>query len=280
MNSESIKKYTIAIFSSLIIFFGLSLYLFLRRGYYDLYIINKVFAGTSLIILATVLLIGSLGRLYNLFDPWLVYRKHLGIISFVLAFLHSVTSLFFLPNKFTLSGLLSNYLTSGLGLAGLLLLGYLFLISFDKIIENIDRKKWWNYQVWGSRIAGVLIFLHLILMKYPGWIRWYQNGGSDELIRPFMPPASIIAGAFGFLVLLVRIFEHINQKLVKFLTPFLFAGLILFVFFSFSIGKLKTPTALPIKWETCIHLYGSKIIKTYPERCIAIDGRYVSKFLK
>lgn len=280
MNYESIKKYTIAVISSLIVFIALSIYLILRRGYYDLYIINKVFAGTSLIILATVLLIGSLGRLYNFFDPWLVYRKHLGIISFVLAFLHGVTSLFFLPNRFTLKYFLINYLTFGLGLVALIILGYLFFISFDKFIGNIDKKKWWTYQVWGSRITGILVFFHLVLMKYPGWIRWYQDGGNDELIRPFMPPASIIAGAFGLLVLLVRIFELINQKLVKFLTPFLFAGLILFTMYSFSIGKLKTPTALPIKWETCIHLYGSKIIETYLERCISIDGRYVSKFSK
>lgn len=280
MISESIKKYTITVFSGLIVFFGLLFYLFLRRGYYDLYIVNKVFAGTSLIVLATVLLIGSLGRLYNFFDPWLVYRKHLGIISFVLAFLHSITSLFFLPNKFTFNYFLTNYLTFGLGLIALIILGYLFFISFDRFIGNIDKQKWWIYQFWGSRIAGVFVFFHLVLMKYPGWIRWYQNGGNDELIRPFMPPASIIAGAFGFLVLLVRIFESINKKFVKFLTPFLFAGLILFVIYSFSVGKLKTPTALPIKWETCIHLYGSKIIETYPERCIAIDGRYVSEFSK
>ena len=140
----------------------------------------------------------------------------------------------------------------------------------------MDPKKWWAYQVWGSRIAGVLVFLHLVLMKYPGWIRWYQNGGSDELVRPFMPPASIIAAAFGFLVILVRTSELINQKLVKFLMPFLFAGLILFVGFSFALGKSKNPIALPIRWETCINLFGSRIQESSPPLCIAIDGRSVT----
>ena len=102
MISESAKKYIMAAFASLIIFIDLSYYLFLRRGYYDLYIINKVFAGTSLTVLATVLLIGSLGRLYNLFDPMLEYRKHLGIVSFILAFFHGVISLFFLPSRLSI----------------------------------------------------------------------------------------------------------------------------------------------------------------------------------
>lgn len=277
MKYESLKKYAIAVFSGLIIFFGLSFYLFLRRGYFDLYIANKVFAGTSLIILAVVLLIGSLGRLYNLFDPWLVYRKHLGIISFVFAFLHGVVSLFFLPSRFTLNYFLTNYFTFGLGLVALLILGYLFFISFDKFIGKMDPKKWWAYQVWGARIAGVMVFFHLVLMKYSGWIRWYQNGGNDELVRPFMPPASIIAAVFGLLVILIRVFELINQKLVKILSPLLFSGLILFIGFSFVLGKSKTPKALPMKWETCIHLYGSRILESYPSRCVAVDGRSVTQ---
>ena len=227
MISESAKKYIMAAFASLIIFIDLSYYLFLRRGYYDLYIINKVFAGTSLTVLATVLLIGSLGRFYNFFDPWLVYRKHLGIISFILALFHGIVSLFFLPGRFTLSYFLTNYVTFILGLLGLILLGYLFFISFKVFTSKMDPKKWWAYQVWGSRVAGILVFFHLVLMKYPGWLKWYANGGSDELTRPFMPPASIIAAAFGFFVILVRIFELINQTLAKIIIPLLFIGLFL-----------------------------------------------------
>ncbi|KKQ23350.1 MAG: Quinoprotein glucose dehydrogenase [Candidatus Roizmanbacteria bacterium GW2011_GWC2_37_13] len=239
MISESAKKYIMAAFASLIIFIDLSYYLFLRRGYYDLYIINKVFAGTSLTVLATVLLIGSLGRLYNLFDPMLEYRKHLGIVSFILAFFHGVISLFFLPSRFNINYYFSNLITFILGLTGLLILGYLFFISFKRFTGNLDPRKWWSYQVWGSRVAGILVFFHLVLMKYPGWLKWYANGGSDELTRPFMPPASIIAAAFGFFVILVRIFELINQKLAKFLIPLLFTGLILFIGLSFYIGKSK-----------------------------------------
>ncbi|KKP67162.1 MAG: hypothetical protein UR68_C0013G0032 [Candidatus Roizmanbacteria bacterium GW2011_GWA2_35_19] len=276
MISESLKKYFIATVSSLAIFALLLLYLFFRRGYIDLYIVNKVFAGSSLIVLALVLLIGSLGRFYNFFDPWLVYRKHLGIISFILALFHGIVSLFFLPGRFTLSYFLTNYVTFILGLLGLILLGYLFFISFKVFTSKMDPKKWWAYQVWGGRVAGLLVFFHLVLMKYPGWIRWYQNGGNDELVRPFMPPASIIAAAFGFFVILVRLFESMNQKLVKSITPILFMGLIIFVGLSFYIGKSKTPVALPIKWETCIHLYGSRVLNN-STKCASIDGRVVTK---
>ena len=242
--TESIKKYSQAILSSLVIFALLSFYLYLRRGYFDLFIANKVFAATSLIILAVVLLIGNLGRLYDLFDPLLIYRKHLGIVSFFAAFVHGVLSLFFLSSRFSIDYYLYNLPTFILGLVGLVILGYLFLISFKKIIQKMNPKVWWLHQVWGARIAGGLVFLHLILMKYPGWIRWYQIGGSDDLVRPYLPPASILAAAFGLFVILARVVEIANRNLAKRIIPIIFVALILFIGLSFTVGMIKSPMAL------------------------------------
>jgi len=58
------KQYAAAILSALIIFGFLSIYLFFRRGYYDLYIANKAFAGAGTILLGLVLLIGPLSRIF------------------------------------------------------------------------------------------------------------------------------------------------------------------------------------------------------------------------
>ncbi len=94
-------EYGVAIVIGVLFFVGLSVYLYYRRGYYDVYIANKIFAGTSAILLGIVLLLGPLSRAYDRFDRWLKYRKEIGIIAFVLALTHSITSFFFLTEKST-----------------------------------------------------------------------------------------------------------------------------------------------------------------------------------
>lgn len=277
MRREQIRQYGIAIVTGLEIFVFLSVYLILRRGYFDLYIINKVLAGTSLLLLGIVLLIGALSRLYQRFDGWVIYRKELGIMSFFAAAAHGTISLFFLPQKFPVLYFQKNILTFILGFSATVILTYLFIISFEKVIGKMDKKKWWEYQIWGARIAGVLIFLHLFVLKLPGWIKWYTVGGSAELTRPYFPPASIIAGLFGLLVLLIRLIELINKSLAKIMTPVLSITMVVFVLFSFYWGKMKTPNALPLKWETCIKLPGSIIQQTYPGLCVSTDGRSIQE---
>lgn len=217
MTRESFRQYLFSFLMASVIFLFLSFYLFLRRGYYDLYIINKVLAGTSTILLGFVLLLGPFSRLYQIFDRFLIYRKELGIIAFFFALIHGLASFFFLPSHFSFPYFQKNFAVFWLGFSGLLVLTFLFLVSFEKIIEKIGRPRWWSFQVWGVRLAACLIFLHLFLMKYPGWIKWLQIGGSADLKRPFLPPASLLVGLFGFFVFSVRIFELLGEKLARFL---------------------------------------------------------------
>ena len=101
MNKEQVRQYLVAAVYGFISFILLSGYLFLRRGSFDLNIINQASADASLIILAVVLLIGPLSRLYDRFDSWIIYRKELGIIAFLLALAHGVISFFFLSDRFS-----------------------------------------------------------------------------------------------------------------------------------------------------------------------------------
>ncbi|MFA5770816.1 MAG: hypothetical protein WC894_04970 [Patescibacteria group bacterium] len=66
--SEAVYEYAIAFFFALISFIIFSLYLFNRRGFYDLYIINKVFAGVAIFQLGIMLLMGPLCRMFDAFD--------------------------------------------------------------------------------------------------------------------------------------------------------------------------------------------------------------------
>ncbi len=233
----------------------LSCYLFFRRGYLDLYIINKVFGTLGLAGVGLVMLFGPLSRLYDRFDGWLHYRKSLGIISFFFALAHSLASYFFLSDHFSPA----RFFTTGLvpflfGLSGMIVLGVLFLLSFEHVERFMNKRLWWHIHNWGVRLAGVLIMLHVIVLKWPGWASWVSMGGSDELTRPFLPPASVIGGIFCVYVLLVRLSELLGvkpaQKIVSVLTVLavlLTAGL-------FWRGQMTTPQALALKYATCVRI--------------------------
>lgn len=132
-----IKQYGTALMVAMFLFVILSVYLFYRRGYYDLYIANKIFAGVSAILLGIVLLIGLLSRLFSFFDRDIQYRKELGIIAFFLALSHGVISLFFLPSKFPLSGFLKtpNW-PFVFGLTAIIILIAVFFISNNRAIQD------------------------------------------------------------------------------------------------------------------------------------------------
>ncbi len=258
--------------------FVLSLYLYARRGYFDLYISNKAIADTSLYLLGLVLLSGVLGRLYQKFDALLGLRKALGIFAGIFALLHFFISLFFLPTHFTLNG----YLTRGLipfifGLASTAAMTALLLLSIDVLSKKIPKALWWKMQYWGVRLAGITLLLHLVIMKYNGWITWFMEGGGDELTRPYLPTESILSGAFGIFVLLVRGSELFGAKIAKLVIPILFFIWFTFVSGSFVWGIKKTPEPLPITWETCIKLPGAIILEKFPPVCMALDGRQVEQ---
>src|SRR3989344_7482123 len=234
MSREQLRQYGVAILAALPIFATLSVYLFLRRGYYDLYIANKAFGSAGLIVIGIVLLISPLSRLYQRFDTWISYRKELGIVGFALALAHTIISLFLLPNTFTFASFFKfTSINRGLvpflfGLSGILLLTTLTILSLDRITAKLKKETWWRWQYWGVRIAALLLFLHLVVMKYPGWISWFVQGGSDELARPFMPPGSLFAGSFGLFFLLVRLIEFAGAKVARVATPILFTLLLAF----------------------------------------------------
>lgn len=182
--SLNLKRYTQAFIFALIIFNVLSFYLYLRRGYYNLYIANKAFAGTAFILVGVILLLGQLGRLYQKFDRFIILRKEFGITAFFFGLIHPVVSLFMLPTHFPLENYLNNKLTFTAGLLSTGVLFYLFILSFERFTAGLDKKRWWMVQNWGLRILGVFLLLHVLPMKFAGYVKWYQAGGGPELLRP------------------------------------------------------------------------------------------------
>lgn len=242
MTREQIRQWVAAILVVATVFTTLSLYLFLRRGYYNLYIANKAFGSASLMTIGTVLLIGPLSRLYQRFDKWIAYRKELGIVGFAAALTHTIISLFFLPDKFAFASFFTfTSLNRGLvpflfGLGSIIVFLILTIMSFNSVIRRMQKEVWWRWQYFGVRVAALLLFLHLVVMKYPGWISWFVKGGGNELARPFLPPGSILPGSFGLFVLLVRLAELLDTKVAKIVISVFTASLVIFWVESFAWG--------------------------------------------
>jgi len=228
MNKEQLRQYSISFLLALGVCTLFGLYLFLRRGYFNLYILNKVFASTSLVLLGIVLLMGPISRFYNLFDKWLIYRREIGLMAFFLALAHSVISY---------SGRISQSLL--LGAISLVILTVLFLVSFKFAESKINRKFWILLQSWGLRIGALLAFWHLVALKYPGWIKWLEGEGTKGLFRPSFPPASLLAGLFIGFVAVARLSEIFEIKIARKISEISLALMIAIMIFLFVWGKIN-----------------------------------------
>lgn len=210
------RQYGAALMVAVPLFVLLSLFIFYRRGYYDLYIANKVFAGIAAILLGIVLLIGPLSRYFAFPDRYIQYRKELGIIAFLLALIHAIVSLFFLPTRFPLLMYFGKFNWQFvLGMIATVALFALFIISYERVAEAIGRKLWWRIQNWGIRITFGLVVFHVFLMKWAGWVKWYKVGGGKELAHPELPGGGLIVGWFMAFVIFLRLAEFAGPRFFR-----------------------------------------------------------------
>jgi len=217
---SNLRDYLIAglITTSLLVFFGF--YLLVRRGYFfdapatadTLFVPNKVLAGVGMTLLAITFLIGPIVRYFDRFDKWLGYRKEIGIVGGFLAIFHGIISYYLLPKKFPQTYLDFTTLEFGAGLIGALLLFFLFILSFKKIIGMMSGNLWWVLQRWGLRLAIALTLIHVYIMKWNGWVKWLKQGGGNataELANPWMPGLGILVTLFITWVVIVRLYESL-----------------------------------------------------------------------
>lgn len=214
---RDIRYYSHSLLISISMFVVLSSYVFMRRGFYDLFIANKIFAGVAALMIGIVLLMGPLSRMFEIFDRYLIHRKGLGITAFVYALLHSIVSFFLLPERFPMTRYFNEgKITFFFGLTAMIALTILFVLSWSKLADAIGRKRWWLIQNWGVRVAFLLVVFHVYIMKWKGWVTWYQIGGSDDLLRPYLPGASLLIAWFMLFVFIVRVAECVSIQWAKY----------------------------------------------------------------
>jgi len=214
MNSEDKKRWLRSLSISFIIFVFFSLYLYIRRGYYDLYIINKILGSTAVVLAGITLFIGPLSKRITALASFMTIRRHLGLLAFGYAILHILASLYQTQRFTWFSWYLEEWMPVLFGLIAVSVWGYMAYLSRNVKTQQMGVEMWKNRLSLAGKVAFFAIFLHLTVMKYPGWIRWVngQVKQTPELANPSYPPASLFVFIFMIAVILYRIFINFRHE--------------------------------------------------------------------
>lgn len=191
---------------SLAVFIFGSLYLYARRGNFDLYIANKVFATTALVLIGLSFALSGLCYFWDFIDTKIVYRKHLGLVGLVYGVVHILVTLFLLPHKFAFPGWIETHGVSFWSAIGaLIIFTIMAAISNRYSVRKLGGKNW-RLALRVGYVAYLFIIIHFTLLKYEGWMKWFDTKD------PFLPPLSMLEIVFAILVILLRIALYIDVK--------------------------------------------------------------------
>lgn len=211
---ENIKHWIKGFLFSFFIFLLLLLYLYLRRGYINIYILNKAFGSAAAVCGGLTLLIGPISHRFNRLHNFMTIRREIGIFAFIFALIHIVASLL-QQNRFPLFGwYLEEIIPVTFGIIAILIWIYMAFISRNSEILKMGSDNWRRILSMTGKVSFVAIFLHLTIMKYPGWVRWL-NGElkrSPQLENPTYPPASIFVFAIMAGVIIYRVINFIVPR--------------------------------------------------------------------
>jgi len=218
-SGESIRQYAVAAVVTVLTVLLVYRYAAMRYGVEGLSTLNKSLATSTLFLLGIVLLLGPLSRLFTLFDHALKYRKELGVLTFFTGAAHVYLSMFPLARRGPWGFYASQPLSAYAGLAGLIIMFILLLLSGAAVEQAIGTRMWWKLQYWGARLAFVAVAFHMIILKYSGWGPWFadRGAGSTQGIAS-LPPLTILATVFIAFVLIVRLSELFGPRAARIVT--------------------------------------------------------------
>jgi DMSO/TMAO reductase YedYZ heme-binding membrane subunit len=174
-----------------------------------LFISNKAISLSAVAFIVLSYSLGSLARFWpGAFDTTLRFRKFFGLLGFGLAAIHALISLLiFTPSYyakfFTESGSLNliGELSMIFGVLAFFVFSLVAITSLPSISKTMDTKRWLAAQHVGY-LGLVLVFLHVLVMGFEGWLRPESWPGG-------LLPISMVAAIIVALGLLVKIFAVI-----------------------------------------------------------------------
>ncbi len=228
-NGENIRQYAVALVVTAITVWLVYRYAAVRYGVEGLSTLNKSLATSTLFLLGIVLLLGPLSRLFTLFDHALKYRKELGVLTFFTGVAHVYLSMFPLARRGPWGFYTAQPVSAYSGLAGLVIMFILLLLSGAAVERAIGTRVWWKLQYWGARLAFIAIAVHFIVLKNQGMAEWFMKRGAGGAVGAlWLPPISILAAVFFLFVLVVRLSELFGSQSARVITQLSFLTISIF----------------------------------------------------
>jgi hypothetical protein len=189
---------TVLLAAAALVFGGL--YFFVRQYFkdgvwnFDLYLLNKSLATTSLLLVSLSMLLT--GRSY--FRPGsnraLAYRKFYGLAGFWIGLVHGAVSHALLPGYFPYpSWAVKNPAASSLGLAALLLFGAMAAASNRRVKGRWGGEFWRKFLRYAGYAALVAATVHAGVLKWASWTKYFRT--FESVLPSLSLPVVFVAAA-------------------------------------------------------------------------------------
>ncbi|MBI5151766.1 MAG: hypothetical protein HZA34_04320 [Candidatus Pacebacteria bacterium] len=160
--------------------------------------LNKSFADTSIYLIGLSMVLASVCYFWNVFDRFIVYRKHLGIVGFAFGLMHVYLSFGALQKLFIVQtwqkGAMWPALTGAMALVIFVVMAF---VTPSVVAEKLGGKIWRSILQLGH-LGVVLIWLHVYFLKFGYILKWYNEGMKT------LPSSSLIVLMFMTVVIGLR----------------------------------------------------------------------------
>lgn len=176
------------------------LYIGLTRGQLTMRVLNLATANAAFLLIGISFILSSVCYFWNFADRYFVYRKHIGLVGFLYAVIHTVLSIISsqrfgpFPAYFLREDNIAPFVSA---VIALVILTFMAAISNRYAINEMGGKNW-RLALRTGYIAYFFSIVHFALKSYDDWLEWLMGGTS-------FPPLSLIVVLFGILVLGLRI---------------------------------------------------------------------------
>lgn len=172
----------------LFVYMLISISLHLQRHLVGTELINISAAWAAVVLIGFSMLLSVVCYFLNMFDRYILYRKHLGVIGFLFATVHVLFSLVILRHEFPFPGYyLSQENRVSFMFAALAFIYFAFMaaISNNYAIHEIGGVHWRRLLRVGY-LAYIFAIIHFGIKGLPWWTKWIQKG------MPMPPPIGFI----------------------------------------------------------------------------------------
>ena len=175
--------------------------------------VNQVVGNVSFILIGISFILSSVCYFWNFADKYFIYRKHIGLVGFTYAVIHTALSIIatnrFAPfPKFFLTP--DNIVPFVSAVIAMVIYTIMTAISNRYAIQELGGKNW-RLALRTGYIAYIFTIIHAGLKAYPKWLDWFSG-------ENILPPFSLIVICFATLVIVLRIalwislMKKANQK--------------------------------------------------------------------